>query len=151
MKIPFFITSAQRSRPWPLEQASKKIQGGVVGKGQLGGPRRRRLPPSSIINSSWGRLYTFFLRCHTPFPHPTPHLNCWFTRQSLLMAPCGADARSLLGRQDGKGALGKCLGVVGLWQVMNRRVDCLAVPIQACFVLLKQQQMTQSINVKYVD
>lgn len=46
----------------------------------------------------------------------------------------------------------KSLRVVGLGQIMNKRGDWLALPqFPVCFVLLKQQQMTQSINVKYVD
>lgn len=125
--------------------------GNVVGRGQLGGPGNCRLPLSPIINSSRGRLYTFFLRCHTPFPPPTLHLKFWFTLVSSFSSTLWEHIQGFSGKarwgRNTREILESC------WLVTDHEPNSrlMALPGKAYVVLLKQQQMTQNINVKYVD
>lgn len=139
VKTPFLITSAQVSSPWPLEKASKKIQGFLSGtagsqycwewKWQYG---RHLETQASFAHHHKFKHYHFPSRCH-----PLPHCK---SCQSLLIALYESKGQEFAGE--------------AIWQRSTREksescwfrtgheqkrwlAGCPQFP--ACFVLLKQQ------------
>lgn len=92
----------------------------------LGGPRRHWLPLPTIMNSSKGMLYTFFLggaillllttTPGSPLSVPS-HSTLWEQRPGVCW-----------GGQVGKKHKGKRLRAVGLGQIMNKRGNWLTFP-----------------------